>query len=124
MSVARDYSPQGVRVLHVNSNDAKRYPRDSPQEMRRRVEEQEWHGPYLHDESQEAARAWGAKVTPHVFVLDTDLRLRYQGAPDSDYEDPSEDAAWLRGALDALLAGRHPETAETEPVGCSVKWRA
>ena len=123
MSVARDYAPQGVRVLHVNSNDAERYPADSPEEMRRRTEDEEWPGPYLHDETQEAARAWGAKVTPHVFVLDMDLRLRYEGAPDSDYEDPAQDAAWLRNALDALLTGGKPEIASTEPVGCSIKWR-
>jgi hypothetical protein len=58
-----------------------------------------------------------------VFVLDSDLRLRYRGAPDADHRDPSLNAAWLRDALDAVLAGQDPPTAETEPVGCSVKWK-
>ena len=48
-----------------------------------------WPLPYLHDESQEVARAYGAKTTPDVFVLDAEGRLRYRGAPDADYEDPS-----------------------------------
>jgi hypothetical protein len=58
-----------------------------------------------------------------VFVLDRDGVIRYRGAPDSDYEDPSQDASWLRAALDAVLAGRPPEPAETKPVGCSIKWK-
>ena len=58
-----------------------------------------------------------------MFVFDAELRLRYRGAPDADHEDPDQGAAWLRGALDAVLEGRRPEPAETEPVGCSVKWK-
>jgi hypothetical protein len=123
MEVAHEYAPQGVRTLHVNSNDATRYPADSLDEMKARVTDEEWAGPYLHDEGQEAARAWGAEVTPHVFVLDMDLRLRYSGAPDSDYDDPEQNAGWLREALDALLVGKQPENSRTEPVGCSIKWK-
>jgi hypothetical protein len=79
--------------------------------------------PYLHDGTQEVARAYGAKVTPDVFVLDAERRVRYRGAPDSDYGDPDAGAAWLREALDAVLAGREPTRAETKPVGCSIKWK-
>ncbi len=122
-AVARDYGDRGVRFLAVNSNDAERYPADSPAAMRERVEREGWGHPFLHDESQEVARAYGAQVTPDVFVFDRDLALRYRGAPDADYEDPGQDAAWLRGALDAVLAGSAPEPAETEPVGCSIKWK-
>jgi hypothetical protein len=123
VSVARDYAPRSVRFLAVNSNDAERYPADSPEAMRERVEAEDWPFPYLHDASQDAARAYGAQVTPHLFVLDSDLRLRYRGAPDSDHRDPSRDAEWLREALDRVLAGEEPSSPETEPVGCSVKWR-
>jgi hypothetical protein len=123
MDVARDYSGRGVRFLQVNSNDAERHPGDSLEAMRERVEAEEWPHPYLHDEEQSAARAWAPLTTPDVFVLDSDLRLRYRGAPDADHDDPALDAAWLRGALDALLAGAVPEPAETDPVGCSIKWK-
>ena len=122
-AVARDYSPRGVRFLAVNSNDAQRYPRDSLEAMRERVREERWPLPYLHDESQEAARAWAAQVTPHVYVLDSDLRVRYEGAPDSDHMDPAQDAAWIREALDAVLAGREPSESATTPMGCSIKWK-
>ncbi len=92
--------------------------------MRERVEaDGGWPHPYLRDESQEVARAYAARTTPDVFVLDADRVLRYRGAPDADHSDESLDARWLRDALDAVRAGDPPAPAETEPVGCSVKWK-
>jgi len=124
VAVARDYREQGVRVLAVNPNDAERYPRDSLEAMRARVERGEFEGvPYLRDESQDVARAYGAKTTPDVFVLDAAGVLRYRGAPDGDHDDPAQNAALLRSALDAVLDGRDPDPGETPPVGCSIKWR-
>jgi peroxiredoxin len=125
LDLARDYTDRGVRVLAINSNDAERYPADSFEAMVERVErEGGWPHPYLFDESQQVARAWGAEKTPHVFVLDGEHRLRYHGAPDADYEDASHGAAWAREALDAVLSGESPDRAETPAVGCGVKWRA
>jgi AhpC/TSA family len=122
LDAARDHPD--VRFLAVNPNDAERYPRDSFEAMRERVEaDGGWPMPYLRDETQELARAYGAQTTPDVFVLDAEGTLRYRGAPDEDYRDPSKGAVWLRGALDAVLGGRDPDPAETRPVGCSVKWK-
>jgi hypothetical protein len=122
LQAARDYD--GVRFLAVNPNDAERYPRDSYAAMKERVEsEGGWPLPYLRDESQDVARAYGAQTTPDVFVFDSTGALRYRGAPDADHRREADGAAWLRQALDALLAGEEPARAETEPVGCSVKWR-
>ena len=124
VALAHDYADRGVRVLAINPNDAARYPRDSIEAMRTRVQGGEFDGiPYLRDESQEVARAYDAETTPDVFVLDASGRLRYRGAPDADYEDPSQRAAFLRDALDAILDGRDPELTRTPPVGCSIKWR-
>ena len=122
-AVARDYADRGVRVLQINANDSAKYPRDSVEAMRARVEAGEFASPYLHDESQEVARAWGAKTTPDVFVTDAS-GVVYRGAPDADHGDPSLNAAWLREALDDVLAERPVARAETKPVGCSIKWRA
>ena len=118
---ARDYPD--VRFLAINPNDAERYPGDSFEAMKDRVAAEDWPMPYLRDESQEVARGFGAKTTPDVFVLDSEGRLRYRGAPDADHRDPSLNAAWLREALDALAAGDEPARTETDPVGCSVKWK-
>jgi peroxiredoxin len=123
-AVAEDYAPRGVRFLAINANDPERYPADSPEHMRRFVRDQQWPIPYLFDASQDVARALGAERTPHVFVLDSEQRLAYRGAPDADHQDPAQGAVWLRDALDAVLAGQRPARAETDARGCSVKWRA
>jgi len=121
-AVARDYLPRGVRMLQINANDAERYPRDSPAAMATRVNAGEFAGPYLHDSTQEVARAWGAAVTPDVYLLDAHGQLVYHGAPDADHHDESLAADWLREALDAVLAQRPVAQTETQPVGCSIKW--
>jgi peroxiredoxin len=124
IDVARDYAGRGVRMLAINPNDSQRYPGDSLDAMAMRVQAGEFDGvPYLRDESQEVAHAYDAKTTPDVFLLDSERVLRYRGAPDSDYDDPAQDAAYVRAALDAVLGGREPQVAETQPVGCSIKWR-
>jgi peroxiredoxin len=124
IALAGDYADRGVRVLAINSNDAERYPRDSVEAMRARVQRGEFDGvPYLRDSSQDVARSYDAKTTPDVFVLDADGLLRYRGAPDADHDDPTQNAAYVRDALDAILAGRDPDRPQTPPVGCSIKWR-
>jgi peroxiredoxin len=122
LAVARDYP--NVKVLAVSSNDAVRYPADSYEAMRERVQaDGGWPMPYLYDESQDVARAYGAKTTPDCFLIDAEGRVVYRGAPDADYQDPSQNAAWLRDAIDATLAGSAPANAQTTPVGCSIKWK-
>ena len=122
LQVARDYD--GVNFLAVNPNDGERYPTDSYEAMKERVRaDGGWPHPYLRDESQEVARAYGAQTTPDVFLIDADLRLRYRGAPDSDHRDAEQRASWLREALDAVLAGEQPARPKTDPVGCSIKWK-
>jgi peroxiredoxin len=121
LDVARDVD---VPVLLVNPNDGERYPRDSFEAMQERVAaDGGWPAPYLRDEDQSVARAYGARTTPDVFVIGRDGTLAYRGAPDADHRDPGAGAAWLRGAIEAVLADRPAQPAETQPVGCSVKWK-
>ena len=103
----RATTPAGACArCQICSNDAERYPRDAPdRDARARAGAASSPSPYLHDATQEVARAWGARVTPDVFVVDADGRLAYRGAPDADHRDESLHAAWLRAALDAVLAG-------------------
>jgi peroxiredoxin len=124
MAVAADYADRDVTTLFINSNDAERYPRDSFEAMRDRVKgDGGWPVPYLRDEDQSVARAYGALTTPDVFVIAPDGAVAYRGAPDGDHGDPAQDAAWLREALDAVLEGRPVDRDETKPVGCSIKWK-
>jgi peroxiredoxin len=118
--VARDMDGRAGFVA-INANAG--YLGDSPDDMRRRAEEKGFVFPFLYDESQETATAYGAVRTPEVFVFDSDHRLVYHGAPDSDYQDPSAAEPYLRPALEAALAGMQPAVQETPPVGCTVKWR-
>ena len=101
--------------------------RRPPRGLRRgdaaRVAAGELAGPFLRDAEQSAAQAYGATATPEVFVIDRDGVVRYHGAPDGDYDDPAQDAAWLREALDDVLAGREVARPTTSPAGCSIKWR-
>ncbi|MBI4896840.1 MAG: thioredoxin family protein [Actinobacteria bacterium] len=122
-TAARDYADRNVRFFAINANDATRYPADSFEAMRERAAGDSWPMPYLHDADQRVARAYDAQTTPDLYVFDRDLNLVYSGAPDADFDDLSQNAAWLRDALDATLAGAAPDRPETGPVGCSIKWR-
>jgi peroxiredoxin len=122
-AVAREYGARDVRLLQVVSNDDADHPEDSVDAMRARVEAGELAGPFLRDAEQSAAQAYGATATPEVFVLDREGVVRYHGAPDGDHDDPTQNAAWVREALDDVLAGREVARPVTSPAGCSIKWR-
>ena len=117
---ARDYGDQ-VGFVAVNSNAG--YLGDSLEDMARRSEEKGFVFPFLYDETQEVAAAYGAARTPEVFVFDAGHRLVYHGAPDSSHTDPDGAEPYLRPALDAALAGTAPEVRESPTVGCTIKWR-
>ena len=93
------------------------------EDMARRSQERGFVFPFLYDETQEVARAYGAARTPEVFVFDAGHRLLYHGAPDSSHTDPDGAEPYLRPALDAAVAETQPEVQETPPVGCTIKWR-
>jgi peroxiredoxin len=124
-AIARDYATRGVRLFSINSNTALTHPADSFENMVKRANEKHFAFPYLHDESQNVARSYGAERTPEFFIFDATKTLRYHGAPDDNYED--EQAVkhhYAREALDAILAEREPTLPETKPVGCSIKWKS
>lgn len=120
----RDHANRGVRFVLINSNDPTKVPDDSFDQMKVRAHTKEYPFPYLFDETQEVAKAYGATRTPEIFLFDESRTLRYHGAPDDNYEDPSAvQHHYLRDALEAILAGSVPPTPETKPVGCTIKWK-
>jgi hypothetical protein len=119
--VARNYADRAGLVA-INSNAG--YLGDSVEDMRRRSAERGFVFPFLYDETQEVASAFGASRTPEVFLFDADHRLVYHGTPDSDHHDPTGAEPYLRNALDAVLDGGAVQPAEVPPVGCTIKWRS
>lgn len=124
IQIQADYAARGVQLIAINANDAVKYPADSFAKMQERAAAQGFNFPYLHDETQAVARAYGATRTPEVFVFDRSRTLRYQGTVDDNYEEPTAvKQPYLRQALDAVLAGQAAPVAETAPVGCTIKWK-
>jgi peroxiredoxin len=123
IGIQQDYREQDVRIVAISSNDVASHPEDSFEEMAVRAREEGFNFDYLYDESQSIARALGSERTPEVFVFDGDRKLVYHGAIDDNRDETAVTGHYLREALDAVLAGRRPEVAETPPVGCTVKWR-
>lgn len=124
IEIQADYADQGVQILAINANDAKKYPDDSFDSMKERAREKSFPFAYLYDETQEVARAYGAERTPEVFVFDQHGALRYHGAIDDNFQNPKDvKHHYLRNALNAVLAGQTPTMAETRPVGCTIKWK-
>jgi len=121
-AVARDYAPRGVRSLQISPNSTGVVVDDSVERSAERVAGGDFASPYLRDEDQAVALAWGAERTPHAFVIDGAGRIVYAGAPDADHDDPAQNAEYLRTALDELLDGRPLSRGETPAVGCTIKW--
>ncbi len=124
VELQRDYKDEGAVLIAINSNDDKKYPEDSFQNMEIRAKERSFDFPYLRDESQAVARAYGAERTPEVFVFDGKRILRYHGRIDDNVYEPYQvRQRYLRDALDAILEGKEVPLKETEPVGCTIKWK-
>ena len=116
---------QGFPVVAINPNDAKKVPEDSYEEMIKRAKEYKYPFPYLHDETQEVAKAFGATRTPHVYILDKDLKVRYVGAIDDDSEGKKKNKVkYVEDAIKDLLNGKDPNVKETKAIGCTIKWKA
>jgi len=122
--LARQLGPRGVQFVGVCSNDAGSYPDDALDRLRERWQAKGYGFPYLHDEAQDVARAFGAVCTPDIFVYGPDRRLAYRGRIDDSWKDESKVTRRdLADALEAVLAGRPPPSPQRPSMGCSIKWR-
>jgi peroxiredoxin len=119
--VQREYGPRGVQLVAINSNDPHLYPDESFSQMVEQAATDGYTFPYLVDDGQRVARAYGASCTFHAFVLDRDRRLRYQGRFDDSRIAANVTSHDLRGALDDILAGRDVRNPITRPYGCSLE---
>jgi len=126
IALGNEYSNKEVGFVLISANDKVNYPQDGPVRMKERAEAKAYPFPYLFNEDQEVAKAYGAQVTPHVFLFDGEMKLVYRGAIDDNMNgDKSKTVTYLKDAIDAILADSADkiEQTDTKPVGCSVKWK-
>lgn len=131
--IGRDYYGDGkapLAIAAIQSNDTERYPDDGPEGMCEQAERLGWKFPYLLDATQEAARAYGAACTPDFFLFDREMKLVYRGQLDDsrprrgDFgNDVPVTGKDLRAAIDAVIAGKRPDTEQRSSIGCNIKWR-
>lgn len=126
VAFAREYAPRGLAVVAISSNDVTRYPADSPNEMAKLAREKNFTFPYIYDESQFVARAYGAACTPDFFLFDNNSRLVYRGQFDGSRPGGQQPVtgADMRAAADAVLTGKPVPENQLPSIGCSIKWKA
>jgi peroxiredoxin len=119
------YADRGVAAVGVCSNDIMSYPDDAPEALARQRSRAGWRFPYLVDESQQVARAFGAACTPDLFLYGPDRRLVYRGAFDASTPGNGVRVTGelLRGAFEATLAGQPPPAPHRPSMGCGIKWK-
>jgi len=124
--LAREYQARGVAVVAISSNDPAGYPADSPEQMVAEAEMRGYTFPYLFDDTQGVAKAYGAACTPDFYVFDKSQKLVYRGQMDESRPDSGKPVTGkdLRAALDAVLAGKPVSPDQKPSLGCNIKWRA
>lgn len=124
-AVGREYSPKGIALVAISANDAGKYPADSPENMAEEARSAGYTFPYLYDETQEVAHAYGAACTPDFFLYDQSLKLVYRGQFDGARPDNGRPVTGrdLRTALDCLLKGTPIATNQQPSIGCNIKWK-
>lgn len=122
---ARDLQARGIGVAAICSNDASQYPDDSFENMKRMAQTHGFPFPYLHDESQQVARQWGAACTPDFFGLNANGTLQYRGRLDASGRNPAPPDAprELFEAMCQIAKTGHGPKDQTASMGCSIKWK-
>ena len=123
---ARELLDHGVRAVAIMSNDPTDYPEDSFENMQRVARELDFPFPYLLDESQAVAKAYGAVCTPDFFGYNADLQLQYRGRLDASRKDtaPADARRELFEAMVAVARTGQGPAEQIPSIGCSLKWRA
>ncbi len=124
INVAQTCKGKGVNLIGINSNDATQYPEDSFHAMKQRAIDKKYPFPYLYDESQSVAKAFGAECTPDFFLYDSNLCLAYRGRFDETRPGatPATGDEFLQ-ALDELLNFGFVTMPQRPSLGCNIKWK-
>ena len=123
IEIAKQYQARGVIFYAIDPNDENRYSEETLANMKDRAVSKGYPYPYLKDADSSIARAYGARVTPHVYVIDQGGVLRYRGYVDDSARPEERTKTGLTDSLDALLANRQVATTATHAFGCTIKWK-
>jgi thiol-disulfide isomerase/thioredoxin len=123
IEIAKQYRSKGVNFYLVNPNDENKFAEETLENMKSRAVDRGYPFPYLKDSDSAIARAYGARVTPHVYLVDGKGTLRYRGYIDDSAKPDQRTKTGLSDALDAVLAKRDVATTDTKAFGCSIKWK-
>lgn len=124
IELAKQYQAKGVVFYAIDPNDESQYAVESLAEMKARATANGYPFPYLKDGDSTIAHAYGARVTPHVYVIDGSGTLRYRGYVDDSAKPEERRTTGLANALDDLLAGKTVANQTTRAFGCTIKWKA
>lgn len=122
------YAPKGYPVIAINPNDVTVSPKDSYTDMQQRAKEKNFPFAYLHDETQEITKTYGATRTPHLYIVQKQKDGKFKVAYIGTIDDNSRDAAkvekkYAEAALDDLVSGKAVGQPNTKAIGCTIKWR-
>lgn len=119
IKLQKDYEDKKVQVVavNVNKNDA-----DKLDKMKERAKEKKFNFPYLYDDSQKIGKEYGAKTTPHIFVLDKDRKIAFIGPIDDNMNEEKAKKQYVRDAIDAILDGKEPPEKSVKPFGCAIQY--
>jgi len=121
------YASLGFPVIAINPNDPAVSPGDSFEKMKALAKSRNYTFPYLFDEGQVITAQYGAKNTPHIFVVaksNNGYIVEYVGAIDNDTQDTNPaKIKYVEDAVNALLQNNKPAVSSTKAIGCSVKWK-
>lgn len=123
VSLGTDYSKKGVQFFAINPNDDALYEGEKMELMKERMVAKKYTFPYLKDGDSQVARSYGARVTPHVFVVDGKGTVVYRGYVDDSARSEERKHTGLTDALDALIARKPVDTSVTKAFGCGIKWK-
>lgn len=124
IALSKAFMVEDIQVVGICSNDAAAYPEDAPEALLKRWEQKDYGFPYLVDESQEVAKAFGAACTPDLYLYDQNRTLYYHGRLDDNWKDASSVAREdLKNAMMALVRGELAPSNQKSAIGCSIKWK-
>jgi peroxiredoxin len=125
VDLSNEFITKGISFIAISSNDAEKYPEDSPEKMKEYADKFGYKFPYLYDETQEVALAYYASCTPEFYIFDKEMILVYRGQFDDSRPGNRKPITGkdIRNALSSIINGKPVDEKQIPSIGCSIKWK-